>query len=80
MCGLIIIKTLVVRALLVAHGLLCAWRVVETNDNQYCWVILVGLSFVLVETGVVIWSRNGREYQTYVLLTRASAGRHAAFV
>jgi len=51
---------------LLAHGLLCAWRVVDTNDNQYCWVILVGLGFLLVETGVVIWLRNGREFKTYV--------------
>ncbi|CAF1173505.1 unnamed protein product [Rotaria sordida] len=46
------------------HGLICAWRVVETNDNQYCWVILVGLGFLLVETGIVVWLRNGREFKT----------------
>ncbi|UJR21620.1 hypothetical protein I4U23_024698 [Adineta vaga] len=46
------------------HGLLCAWRVVDTNDNQYCWVILVGLGFLLIETGIVVWLRNGREFRT----------------
>ncbi len=66
MHGLTIVKSLLVRVFLLAHGLLCAWRVVDTNDNQYCWVILVGLGFLLVETGVVIWLRNGREFKTYV--------------
>ncbi|CAF4639071.1 unnamed protein product, partial [Rotaria sp. Silwood2] len=46
------------------HGLICAWRVVDTNENQYCWVILVGLGFLLVETGIVVWLRNGREFKT----------------
>jgi hypothetical protein len=50
---------------LIAHGLICAWRVVDTNDNQYCWVILVGLGFLLIETGIVVWLRNGREFKTY---------------
>jgi hypothetical protein len=65
MHDLIIVKSLLVRVFLIAHGLICAWRVVDTNDNQYCWVILVGLGFLLVETGIVIWLRNGREFKTY---------------
>jgi hypothetical protein len=65
MHGLIIVKSLLVRVFLIAHGLICAWRVVDTNDNQYCWVILVGLGFLLVETGIVVWLRNGREFKTY---------------
>ncbi|CAF0852419.1 unnamed protein product [Adineta ricciae] len=64
MHGLTIVKSLLVRVLLIIHGLVCAWRVVDTNDNQYCWVILVGLGFLLVETGVVVWLRNGREFRT----------------
>ncbi len=66
MHGLTIVKSLLVRVILLAHGLVCAWRVVDTNDNQYCWIILVGLGFLLVETGVVIWLRNGQEFKTYV--------------
>ncbi|CAF0803592.1 unnamed protein product [Adineta ricciae] len=46
-----------------AHGLVCSWRVIDTNDNQYCWIILIGLGFLLVETGVVIWLRNGHEFK-----------------
>jgi hypothetical protein len=65
MHGLIIVKSLLVRVFLIAHGLICAWRVVDTNDNQYCWVILVGLGFLLIETGIVVWLRNGREFKTY---------------
>ncbi|CAF1005525.1 unnamed protein product [Rotaria sp. Silwood1] len=64
MHGLTIVKSLLVRVFLIAHGLICAWRVVDTNDNQYCWVILVGLGFLLVETGIVVWLRNGREFKT----------------
>ncbi|CAF3278440.1 unnamed protein product [Rotaria socialis] len=63
MHGLTIVKSLLVRVLLIAHGLFCTWRVVETNDNQYCWVIVVGLGFLLVETAVVLWLRNGREFK-----------------
>lgn len=65
MHGLTIVKSLFVRVLLILHGLVCTWRVVDTNENQYCWVILVGLGFLLVETGVVVWLRNGREFKTY---------------
>jgi len=64
MHGLTIVKSLLVRVFLLAHGLICAWRVVDTNDNQYCWVVLVGLGFLLVETGIVIWLRSGREFKT----------------
>ncbi|CAF1162185.1 unnamed protein product [Didymodactylos carnosus] len=64
MNGLKIVKALLIRIALIAHGLICAWRVVDTNDNQYCWVILVGLGFLLVETGIVIWLRNGQEFKT----------------
>jgi hypothetical protein len=66
MHGLTIVKSLLVRVFLLAHGLICAWRVIDTNDNQYCWIILVGLGFLLVETGIVIWLRNGQEFKTYV--------------
>ena len=62
MPGLIIVKTLLVRAFLVVHGLICAWRVVETSNNSYAWVILVGLGFLCVETVVLIGFRHGREY------------------
>jgi hypothetical protein len=65
MHGLTIVKSLLVRVFLIVHGLICAWRVVDTNDNQYCWVILVGLGFLLIETGIVVWLRNGREFKTY---------------
>jgi len=65
MHGLLIVKSLLVRVFLLVHGLICAWRIVDINDNQYCWVILVGLVFLLMETGVVILYRHGREFQTY---------------
>ncbi|CAF1035094.1 unnamed protein product [Adineta steineri] len=64
MHGLTIAKSLLVRVFLVVHGLICTWRVVDINDNQYCWVILVGLGFLLIETGIVLWLRNGREFKT----------------
>ncbi|CAF2419925.1 unnamed protein product [Rotaria sp. Silwood2] len=64
MHGLTIVKSLLVRVFLLAHGLICTWRVIDTNENQYCWIILVGLGFLLVETGIVIWLRNGREFKT----------------
>jgi len=55
---------------LLAHGLICTWRVIDTNDNQYCWIILIGLAFLLVETGIVIWIRNGHEFKVYVYQTK----------
>jgi hypothetical protein len=61
---------------LLAHGLICAWRVVDTNDNQYCWIILVGLGFLLVETGIVIWLRNGQEFKTYVIVDQIKISFH----
>ncbi|CAF1300245.1 unnamed protein product [Rotaria magnacalcarata] len=64
MHGLTIVKSLLVRVFLLAHGLLCTWRVIDTSDNQYCWIILAGLGFLLVETGIVIWLRNGHEFKT----------------
>ncbi|CAF0828060.1 unnamed protein product [Rotaria sp. Silwood1] len=64
MHGLKIVKSLLVRVFLLAHGLISTWRVIDTNENQYCWIILVGLGFLLVETGIVIWLRNGREFKT----------------
>ena len=66
MHGLIIVRSLLVRVFLLAHGLICAWRVVDANENQACWVILVGLGFLLVETGIILCLRQGREYKTYV--------------
>lgn len=66
MHGLIIVKSLLVRVFLIAHGLICAWRVVDTIENQFCWVILVGLGFLLIETFIVTWLRHGREFKTYV--------------
>ena len=62
---LAIVKSLLVRVFLIIHGLICAWRVVDSNNNQYGWVILVGLGFLLVESSIVIWLRNGREFKTY---------------
>lgn len=70
MRGLTIVKSLLVRVFLLVHGLLCAWHVIDTHENQYCWIILVGLAFLLVETGIVIWLRNGHEFKTYVYLIK----------
>ena len=64
MQGLTVVKSLLVRVFLLAHGLIWAWRVVDTHDNQYCWIVLIGLGFLLIETGVVIWLRNGHEFKT----------------
>jgi hypothetical protein len=80
MHGLTIVKSLLVRVILLAHGLICAWRVVDTNDNQYCWIILVGLGFLLVETGIVIWLRNGQEFKTYVDQSKIILKHNTLFV
>jgi hypothetical protein len=61
-------SALFIRLLFIAYGLLCVWRVAYITANGYYWLMLISIGFLLVETGIVVWLRCGKEFQGSVLV------------
>lgn len=63
-----ILRALFIRLVFIAYSLICIWRVTYVSDNKYYWLMMVGVGFLLVETGILLWLRGGKEFRGYVVV------------
>jgi hypothetical protein len=42
---------------------MCIWRVTYISDNKYYWLMMIGVGFLLIETGILLWLRSGKEFR-----------------
>lgn len=58
-----VIRALFIRLMFIAYMLLCIWRVTFVSENKYYWLMIVSVGFLLIETGVLLWLRAGKEFR-----------------
>lgn len=63
-----ILRALLIRLVFIAYSLMCIWRVTYISDNKYYWLMMIGVGFLLVETGILMWLRDGKEFRGYEYL------------
>lgn len=61
-----VLQALFIRLLYLAYALGCIWRATYVSDNKYYWLMMVGIGFLLIETGILIWLREGREFKGFL--------------